>query len=109
MSSVYYVDSHAKGGDGLTPEQAVQSYRMLEIRPGDTVLFKRGSVFREALISPSGTADAPILYGAYGEGEKPAFLGSVDLSAPSCWESIGNNVWRCRTNVSTEAGNFSRS
>lgn len=94
--ATYYVDSRAPlhTGDGLSPQTAVTSYRALTIQPGDTVLFRRGSVFRDALHSPDGTPDALIRYGAYGEGEKPAFWGSVDLSSPDGWQETAPNVWQ---------------
>lgn len=107
MGNVYYVDSCAeKTGSGMTPETAVPSYRMLDIRPGDTVLFRRGSVFRDALIMPDGEPDAPIRCGAYGEGEKPAFWGSVNLSQTSDWAQVGENIWKCIRPVSSEVGNL---
>lgn len=48
-----------------------------ELQPGDRLLFKRGDVFKgkKFQLQPtrSGTAEAPIQYGAYGEGAKPLF------------------------------------
>lgn len=106
MGRIFYVDSDAVQGDGLTPRTACASYRMLEILPGDTVLFRRGSIFRDALIMPDGTADAPIRCGAYGEGEKPVFLGSVNLSDESAWTETGKNIWKCTRPLTTEVGNL---
>lgn len=107
MNRTFYVDSRAVGaGDGLTPETAVASYRALEVCPGDTVLFRCGSVFRDALILPDGKAGAPIRCGAYGEGEKPAFLGSVDVSDPSDWVQVQQNVWKCIKTLDSEVGNL---
>ena len=106
MARTYYVDSRSAGGDGFSPETAAASYRDLKILPGDTVLFCRGSVFRDALIVPDGEKDAPIRFGAYGEGEKPAFLGSVDVSESCDWIEIEKNVWRCVKPLSGEVGNL---
>ena len=45
----YYVDgiSGSVGADGRAPETAVACWRELDMKPGDTVLFRRGSVFRD--------------------------------------------------------------
>lgn len=54
----------------------IKSIRELSIKPGDTVLFRRGSVFvNEGLYPPNGTKDAPITLGAYGDGARPHFKG----------------------------------
>ena len=45
--------------------------------PGDQILFARGGEWRESLrASSSGAPGKPILYAAYGKGEKPKFWGS---------------------------------
>ncbi len=77
----YYVDSVHGSDDnaGLSPGGAFRSLDRLELvnlQPGDRVLFARGSVFNDQLdIRYSGTADAPIVFGAYGSGELPTFSG----------------------------------
>lgn len=106
MARIFYVDSFAAGGDGLSRETAACSYRSLDIQPGDTVLFKRGSVFRDALLAPDGQPGAPIRFGAYGEGEKPVFLGSVDLADESAWIEVSENIWKCVRPLSSEVGNL---
>ncbi|MBQ1258220.1 MAG: hypothetical protein IIX93_13235 [Clostridia bacterium] len=106
MGRTYYVDSRSKGGDGLSPEKAASTYRDLNILPGDKVLFCRGSIFRDALFVPDGEADAPVYFGAYGEGSKPSFLGSVDLSDPACWVEERKHIWRCVKPLSSEVGNL---
>ncbi len=105
---IYYVDAGASAAShtGLTPGDAVRSWRDLKIVPGDTVLFRRGSLFRDVLLPPNGEKDALIRFGAYGDGEKPAFCGSVDLSAPRCWEEIEPDIWRCTVPLGSEACNF---
>ncbi len=108
MGRTFYVDSSVcgAGGSGLCPGDAAASYRELDIRPGDEVLFRRGSVFRDALIAPDGAEGAPVRFGAYGEGEKPVFLGSVDVSDPCDWVEIGGNIWKCTKPLSSEVGNL---
>ncbi|CAD7779329.1 Right handed beta helix region [Candidatus Methanoperedenaceae archaeon GB37] len=76
-ATTYYVDA-TNGNDfnnGLSPETAwktISKVNSMDFKPGDTILFKRGEIWREQLIVPSsGTEGNPITFGAYGEGEKP--------------------------------------
>ena len=66
--AIYYVDiDNTKNAlDGLTPETAVVTEEELNLKAGDTVLFKRGTVMRRKLKVVSGTKENPITYGAYG-------------------------------------------
>ncbi len=106
--AVYYIDpvNGNDGAEGLCPDCAKKDYEKLSILPGDTVLFKRGSVYRDKLRSVGGTEEAPVTYGAYGEGESPVFCGSVDVSSPADWEEAAPNIWRCLKAVPGEVGNF---
>ena len=93
---VYYIDP-ANGNDslsGISPELARKNYTDLEIKPGDSVLFKRGSFVRDCLYPVEGAEGAYVTYGAYGEGKSPVFCGSVDVSDPDDWEEYSENVWR---------------
>ena len=72
----------AAGADGLSPETAASSWRALNIQPGDSILFARGSFFRDVLELPEGAADAPLYIGAYGEGDKPVFCGGSQILKP---------------------------
>ena len=95
----YYVD--AVGGDddfsGCEPECAwrtIGRVNRAELQPGDSVLFRRGGLWRgETLIPKSGSEGNPVCYGAYGDGEKPIFQGSVDLSDAGIWLEHATNVW----------------
>ena len=92
---IYYIDRENGRGDGLSPDFPRPDYRDLELRPGDKVLFRRGTVMRERLETVSGEKGNPVVYGAYGEGEAPRFLGSVDLGGAGNWEMASPNIWRC--------------
>lgn len=79
--NVYYIDS-ISGNDSFTgrsPDQAWQTVSkvnsmMTSFLPGDSILFKRGSVWNEQLnIETSGVSDEPITFGAYSSGNKPLF------------------------------------
>ena len=77
-SNTYYVNA-VNGNDanrGTTPEQAFKTLyavNKLDLAPGDTVLLARGSVFENQFLhlTARGTADAPIVVGAYGTGARP--------------------------------------
>jgi hypothetical protein len=92
----YYVD--ATGGndnnDGLSPSNAWKTIAKVNsetFQPGDSILFKRGEVWREQLTVPSsGNSTHPITFGAYGNGEKPILMGSEQLTG---WTDEGGNVY----------------
>lgn len=71
-------DEGDDANDGTSPASAWNTLAALNSRvfhPGDSILLKRGSVFTGTAaalwFSGSGTTDAPILVGAYGEGARP--------------------------------------
>jgi len=95
---IYHVD--AKEGqdaaDGLSPETAWRSLAKVNaasLRPGDSVLFRRGGLWRGQLVPHSGSDGHRVTYGAFGEGPKPALLGSVAISSPSDWGCVGGSIW----------------
>lgn len=73
----YYIDGAAgqDANDGLSPEKAWKSISKLNyriFRPGDSILFKRGSVcMGHAQLQGSGLTGLPIYIGAYGSGDMP--------------------------------------
>ncbi len=97
----YYID--ADGGrdenDGRAPEAAWKSVGKVNasvFNPGDRVLFKSGQVWREELRIPSsGTAEQPILFGAYGPGEAPV-LSASDVVSPTTEEGAGGALYAAR-------------
>ena len=94
--ATYYVDSvgGAPENDGLSEQTPKSTYRELDIKPGDTVLIKAGSSFRDCLASPDGAEGALITWDMYGIGPKPEFLGSVNISDPAMWkETADKNIW----------------
>ncbi|MBR2459725.1 MAG: hypothetical protein IKB34_00630 [Clostridia bacterium] len=107
--ATYYIDN-VNGNDsysGLSALRPKKSYEKIKIIPGDIILFRRGSFYREKLNITMGTDVDPITYGAYGEGEAPTFCGSTDVSAAEDWEPTETpNVWRCVKPVPGDVGNF---
>ena len=72
--------------DGLTSESAFASLFAINqrsLQPGDHVLLERGSIFcgQYLQVTDSGREDAPIVIGAYGEGDAPRI------------EACGQGIW----------------
>lgn len=68
--------------DGLHPDSpfaTIEQVNVLPLQPGDAVLFRRGGAYNGCLRpQSSGTADAPIVFGAYGTGAAPILRGGPD-------------------------------
>lgn len=98
LANTFYIDA-GKGNDsldGLRPEAAWRSLARVNrstFAPGDKVLFRRGQTWRGQLVPYSGNDSGVITYGAYGEGAKPIFLGSVAANQSEDWQSVGDHVW----------------
>jgi len=94
----YYVknggnDSYTGTSDALAWETVgkVNNFTFLE---SDSVFFKRGSIWREALIPNSGTSSYYMYYGAYDTGNKPLFLGSKEENSTGDWSEVLTNIWQ---------------
>ncbi|MEO6645082.1 MAG: right-handed parallel beta-helix repeat-containing protein [Chitinophagaceae bacterium] len=97
-----YYFSTTSGNDSRTPAQALNPATpwktiaklnaiMPALQPGDAVLFQRNDVFTGNIImAKSGTAALPIVFSAYGAGNKPVING---LSMLKTWVSLGNGIW----------------
>jgi hypothetical protein len=109
FGSVYYVDS-SNGNDaaaGRTPSEAWRTLSRVneaELLPGDSVLFRRGGVFRGQLIPVSGSEAGDVVYGAYGSGAKPRLLGSVSKSAVSDWLLESPDIWTTQADRAAAIG-----
>lgn len=104
---VYYFDS-VNGSDsnsGKSIEEAFQSLEKLnslKLMSGNTVYIARGSEYRGQLFCQKG-----VTYAAYGEGEKPTFLGSADTSDSSKWkETEIPDIWVLDEEFADDVGNI---
>ncbi len=93
---IYYVSTKGSdANDGKSPKTPIQSLFAIDalpLKPGDAVLFERGSLWRltENLDCVSG-----VTYGSYGEGRKPMIFGSPKNLAQEIWKpSNKKNVWK---------------
>ena len=84
----YVSEKHGDdANDGKTPQTAVKTITGLTGKmrfpvKGTSILFERGGVYRgQTNVTPG------MIYGAYGEGEKPVLTGSLkNYADPSLWE-----------------------
>lgn len=77
----YYFDgfngSDENPGTKNRPWKSLSKLKALALKPGDAVLFARGSSFHGSVaIKDSGTKDSPILFTHYGKGHLPKFTNS---------------------------------
>lgn len=106
--ATYFID--VKNGknenSGLNENEPIMNYEALDLKPGDTVLFKRGSFIRSKLKVKQGEKNNPITYAAYGEGDLPTFCGSVNLTDEGLWKEEEKNIWVIDGENLSEAANF---
>lgn len=99
IPATFYVDSE-RGNDSAvgTAEaiawQSLDKVNLAELIPGDTVLFKRGGLWRGQLVPHSGSNNVRIVYGAYGTGEKPILQGSLARNSVQEWTEAKPGIWR---------------
>lgn len=104
----YYIDLNCGSdeNDGLCADKPKKTPAAVKAEAGDKVYIKRGGFCRGWLLLCSGTPDAPVEYLTYGEGAKPIFSGTVDISGASLWEDCGGNIWRLKEKLASEPCNI---
>jgi hypothetical protein len=108
VSGTFYIDP-ADGNDnanGTSEGTPWQSYRNRTFSPGSVILFKRGTVIRDALYTQDGSDAGYITFGAYGQGPKPVFMGSVPANDAGKWTVESGNVWRYADGFSSAVCNI---
>src|SRR5699024_12207162 len=80
--TAYYISNGGSDeNDGLSPVTAFATPAALDnvtLQYGDAVFFERGSVWRGVSLPSSAVWTEGVTFSAYGEGEKPRFLGSLE-------------------------------
>lgn len=96
----YYVSPTGNDqNDGLSPQTpwaTISRVNAADVQPGDQILWQRGGIWRGVLHPHSGKPGLPVVYGAYGEGEKPTFYGSANASQEKDWVEASPNIWATR-------------
>ncbi len=92
---IYVSNAGCDENDGLSVEKPICSIEKLNsiTQDGDTVLFKRGDMFRGSVK----VVHDNLTFSAYGEGIKPIISGSLkNYADPRLWEATEyENVYRC--------------
>lgn len=92
-ATTFYVKNGGNdGADGLSDATAwatIAKVNSVSLSSADSVLFKRNNIWRTEVLDP----DAGVYYGAYGSGNKPLFLGSIQQNNTSDWTDLGGNIW----------------
>jgi parallel beta-helix repeat protein len=93
FAATYYVDATSgddsnTGTSTETPWQTISKVNSSSFSPGDSILFKRGEIWREKLVTPSsGTEGGVISFGDYGDGNMPKITSSQIVSgAPDLYD-----------------------
>jgi parallel beta-helix repeat protein len=102
--TTFYVDA-TNGNDGNPGNSSASPWKTLakvgssKFMPGDTLLLRRGSVWREQLnFASSGSAAAPIVIDSYGTGDLPVISGA-DLVPADSWiacDICKPHVWQAK-------------
>ena len=93
----YFVDA-TLGADGaagteLAPWQTISKVQGEAYSAGDSILFKKGELWREELTIPSaGSSGNPITHGAYGTGANPNISGADVISSFSAFTGLTGNL-----------------
>ena len=63
-----------------------------DLRPGDSILFKRGETFNGTIeATRSGSSSFPVVIGAYGSGPMPVISG---LTSVALWKEFSPGIWK---------------
>jgi len=108
----YYVDATlgSDSNNGLSTNTAWKTLSKVSSSnfvANDSILFKRGETFRGNITAVrNGSASGSVVYGAYGIGNKPILMGSVQKNLTSDWISIGTNLWETSSALIADVGNI---
>jgi len=105
--ATYYVnatdgDDEKDGQSEANAWKTISKVNSSSFNAGDSILFKRGEVWREQLTVPSsGSSGSPIIFGAYGSGADPIINGADVFTG---WEEYGsgkeeNHVYKDDANL----------
>ncbi len=95
-AATYYVDamSGSDANSGLSPVAAWRTAAKVNatrFKAGDSVLFRRGRVWREMLRPLNGGSEGrPVTFGAYGKGPRPVFNGSDIVTG---WRELSGGIF----------------
>ena len=84
----------------VEPATTLAEVNAWAVKPGDSVLFRRGGVWRGTLKPRSGRPGAPVVYSCFGEGPKPQLSSSVCVADAKEWLPANHDgrweLWQTR-------------
>ena len=90
-------DANPGTSEDLPWKSLARVNNFFKLYPGDQVLFKRGDEWSGTVtVRASGTAGSPIIYGAYGTGDKPKIYGSEIITG---WTLHSGNIYKASLNT----------
>ncbi len=108
----YYVSSSSGSDDNegdsvLAPIETINKVNSLDLKPGDSVLFKCGDTWRAQMltITRSGMGDDPIIFGSYPSDceDSPVLSGAQPISG---WTVHSTNIYAANLGAGDNAGKF---
>ena len=95
-STVYYVSTSGNDANSGTsvnlPWRTLAKVNSFTPKAGDQILFNRGDEWIGTItVNASGTSGSPIVYGAYGTGDKPKIYGSEVITG---WTLHSGNIYK---------------
>src|SRR5690554_3267128 len=95
-ATVYYVSNSGndsnQGTSSDKPWKSLSKVNSFNFKGGDQILFKRGDEWTGTItVSAAGSSGNPIVYGAYGSGEKPKIYGSEVITG---WKKHSGNIYK---------------
>lgn len=95
-ATVYYVSTSGSDSNAGTstdkPWKTLSKVNSFTFKPGDQILFKRGEEWYGTITTKSGgVSGSPIIYGAYGTGDKPKIYGSEKITG---WTRHSGNIYK---------------
>ncbi len=117
--TTYYVSSSVgndsnSGTSENAPLKTIQKINSLSLKPGDKVLFKRGDSWTGTGIkinNVKGTQNNRIVFGAYGNGEKPIISLLVEIQNwkdINRWSKVDNNKWKIELSGKQKSNRINR-
>ena len=106
----YYISTNGDDSyNGKTPQTAIKTLshlNKLDLKPGDTVCFRRGDEWFGTIFLQSGNKHKKIHYTSYGKGSKPVINGSIRSTSEQDWIQVEKNLWRYNKVLTKEVGNL---
>jgi len=89
--------SDTNAGTTSSPWASIDKVNSQSFPAGTIIKFKAGDSWAGTLTPPtSGTSGSPIVYGAYGTGEKPKIYGSEEITG---WSVYSGNIYKATFNT----------